>query len=170
MGASSSSESASTRTRFVSKLYAYSIALPGTPAQWDVNSAQSAWSSGPIEPGWASFDTYTQTATERAYVIGSRQLLAASKTLTRWTSFVISKRPSHCRGAPVRHIAKSMLSGAAARLFTFSCNDGYRVVAVTALHGGNGYFVFFASPTSFSLTSDRRAFTAARRSFRFLSA
>jgi hypothetical protein len=133
-----------------------------------VSYAHSAWSAGAIEPGWPSFDTYTQIATERAYVIGSAELQAGPPTLRRWTSFVISKRPSHCLAARVRHITKSRLSGAAARLFTFSCTDGYRVVAVTALHGGHGYFVFFASPTRFSLVSDRRAFTAAQQSFRFL--
>jgi hypothetical protein len=56
-----------------------------------------------------------------------------------------------------------------ARVFAFSCTDGYRVDAVTALHAGHGYFVFVASPTELSLASDRRAFTSAQRSFRFLS-
>jgi hypothetical protein len=41
------------------------------------------------------------------------------------------------------------------------------VTAITALHAQHGYFMFVASPTSLSRASDRRAFVAARQSFRF---
>jgi hypothetical protein len=51
---------------------------------------------------------------------------------------------------------------------TLSCTDGYFVIGITALHAQRGYFMFVASPTSISRASDRRAFDAARRSFRFL--
>jgi hypothetical protein len=157
-----------TKTKFVSKLYGYSIVLNGGSAEWSVSYAEAPWSTGPIEPGFPSFDTYTQTATERAYVIGSRDLQPESSTLKTWTRFVISKRPPHCHTRASRP-RKSTLAGMRARVFAFSCTDGYRVDAVTALHAGHGYFVFVASPTELSLASDRRAFNSARRSFRFLN-
>jgi hypothetical protein len=166
--AAASAGSSAANTRFVSKLYGYSIVLHGASAQWSASYAQTPWSAGQIEPDAPAFDTYTGVVSERAFVVGSRRLRAASPTLEKWTSFVISRRPSHCLAAPVRRMSNSRLAGVDARAFTFSCTDGYRVEAATALHGRRGYFVFFASPTSFSPISDARTFTSARRSFRFL--
>ena len=153
---------------FVSKLYRYSIVLDGRPNDWQASFAQVAWSTGRIDPGLPAFDTFTERQSQRTYVIGARRLPNGS-TLENWTSFVISKRPLHCLAVPPSRSRESTLSGAQARLFTFSCTDGYSVKAITTLHAHSGYFVFVASPTSLSLASDRRAFVAAHRSFRFAS-
>ena len=168
VSSAASSSLARTNTKFVSKLYRYSIVLDGRPKNWQASFAQVAWSTGEIDPGLPAFDTFTELQTQRAYVIGARRLPAGS-TLTKWTSFVISMRPPHCLAAPPSRSRRTMLSGAQARLFTFSCTDGYRVNAITALHAHHGYFMFVASPTSLSLTSDRRAFLAGQASFRFVS-
>ena len=164
--AASSVSSAGAKTKFVSKLYAYSIVLGGGAKQWQASFAIVAWSVGVIDPGLPAFDTLTEIQTQRAYVIGARRLPAGS-TLTRWTSVVASNRPPHCLAAPTSRSRTSTLSGAAARVFTFSCTDGFRVQAITALHAQHGYFMFVASPTGLSVASDQSAFVAARRSFRF---
>jgi hypothetical protein len=152
---------------FGSKLYRYSLVLPGGARQWQAIRAQVAWSAGVIDPGLPAFDTFTELPTQRAYVIGARRLPAGS-TLEKWTSFVISERPPACRAAPAGRPRRSTLSRAPAHLFTFSCTDGYIVIGITALHAHRGYFMFVASPTSLPRASDRPAFDAARRSFRFL--
>lgn len=151
----------------VSKLYRYSLVLPGSASQWQAIPAQVAWSAGVIDPNLPAFDTFTERQTQRAYVIGARRLPAGS-TLEKWTSFVISERPPACHAAPAGRPRRSTLSRAPAHLFTFSCTDGYIVIGITALHAHRGYFMFVASPTSLPRASDRPAFDAARRSFRFL--
>jgi hypothetical protein len=156
---------AAPETKFVSTRYGYSIILPGNSNRWQASYAHVTWSRGRLGPGSPGFDTFTDLQTERAYLIASRRPPTES-TLQKWTAFVISSRPPACL-APHASLAKSMLSGAPARLLTLSCTDGY-FVGITALHAQRGYFMFVASPTSISRASDRRAFDATRRSFRFL--
>jgi hypothetical protein len=153
--------------KFVSKLYGYSLVLPGSSSQWQAAFAHVTWLTGRVDPDLPAFDTFTNVQTQRAYLIGARRPPTGS-TLEKWTSFVISMRPPHCLAAPTSRIRDSMLSGAPARLFTFSCTDGYIAIGITALHAHRGYFMFVATPTSISRASDRHAFDAARRSFRFL--
>jgi hypothetical protein len=157
---------AAPETKFVSTRYGYSIILPGNSNRWQASYAHVTWSSGRLGPGSPGFDTFTDLQTERAYFIASRRPPTGS-TLQKCTAFVISSHPPACL-APHASLAKSMLSGAPARLLTLSCTDGYFVIGITALHAQRGYFMFVASPTSISRASDRRAFDAARRSFRFL--
>jgi hypothetical protein len=159
---------AGANAKFASRLYGYSLVLDGSRNAWQVSFALVAWTTGRIDPGLPAFDTFTEVQTQRAYVVGARPL-SAGITLGKWTSFVASMRPSHCLAAPVGRAGNSTLSGVPARRFMFSCTDGFRVTAITALHARHGYFMFVASPTSLSGVSDQRAVVAAQQSFRFVS-
>jgi hypothetical protein len=64
-------------------------------------------------------------------------------------------------------MSNTSLAGASTRIVTWLCSDGYRVLALTALHARRGYVMLMASPTALSRASDLHAFDAARRSFRF---
>jgi hypothetical protein len=151
-------------TRFLSKLYAYSIVLPGGSGRWSSSFATVKWSSAAIEHGSPEFDTYIDAQGGRIYFLAARP---TRSSLERWTAFVISARPSPPCGSP-RSLSSSTLGGSRARVLTWSCTDGYRVFVVTALHSHRGYVMLVASPTNLSRASDLRDFDAARRSFRFL--
>lgn len=155
-------------TKFVvSKRYGYSIVLPGSSSQWLVNFASSGW-SGEI-PGFGdpALDTFQNLRRGGAFLIAARRP-PAGETLEKWTAFVVSARPSVCAGQRPKRLLKSTLDRTPALVVTWSCTDGYWVIAITALHAGRGYFMLLASPTNISHASDQRAFDAARRSFRFL--
>jgi hypothetical protein len=166
VSSTASASSAGAKTRFISKLYGYSLLLPGGSKQWQVVYAQVRWTTGGIDPNLPPFDTFTDIQNQRAYLIGARRP-PSGPTLDKWTAFVISSRPPACL-APRVPLANSTLSGAPARVLVLSCTDGYIVIGITALHAHHGYFMFVASPTSLTRASDRHAFDAARRTFQFL--
>ena len=118
---------AASEATFVSKLYRYSLVLPGSASRWQAIRAQVGWSAGVIDPGLPAFDTFIELQTQRAYVIGARRLPAGA-TLEKWTSFVISERPPACHAAPAGRPRRSTLSRAPAHLFTFSCTDAIAVL------------------------------------------
>ena len=149
---------------FVSKRYAYSLVLPGNSSRWASHLAIANWSSDSIGGiGAPAIDTFSDLLTGRSYLLGARP---TGSSLDQWTKFVVSARSSVC-GAP-KSVEKSSLGGAAARVVTWSCTDGYRVMTIAALHAKRGYFMLVASPTVLSRTSNLHAFDAARRSFHFL--
>jgi hypothetical protein len=154
-------------TKFVSKQYGYSIVFPGGSSHWTSSFAFVRWSTGTISPGAPAFDTFRDLRVGRLYIIGARRLLAGS-TLAKWTAIFVSNRGSNCATRP-SSLSSSTLSGAPARVLTWSCTDGYKAIGITALHAHRGYFMIVASRTTSSRASDRTAFNAARTSFRFLS-
>ena len=155
-------------TKFVSKQYGYSIVFPGGSSHWTSSFAFVRWSTGTISPGAPAFDTFRICgSTPPVANIGARRLLAGS-TLAKWTAIFVSNRGSDCATRP-SSLSSSTLSGAPARVLTWSCTDGYKAIGITALHAHRGYFMIVASRTTSSRTSDRTAFNAARDSFRFLS-
>jgi hypothetical protein len=153
-------------TKFVSKQYGYSIALPGDSSRWSSRFAFITWSTGTISPDAPAFDTFTDVRTGRLYIIGARRLLAGS-TLGKWTALFLRNRGPNCTTRP--SISNSKLSGTPARRLTWSCTDGYKAIGITALRARLGYFMIVASRTTSTLASDRTAFSSARASFRFLS-
>jgi hypothetical protein len=149
---------------FVSKRYGYSLVLPGGSTRWRSSLAIVNWSSDSIGGiGSPAVDTFTDQLTNRTFVLAARR---TRSDLKHWTAFVASARPTNC-GAP-KALREDTLGGARARVLTWSCTDGYKVIVIAALHAGRGYFMLVASPTNLSRASDLRAFDAARRSFRFL--
>ena len=153
-------------TKFVSKQYGYSIVLPGNSSRWFSSFARVTWSSGPISPDTAAFDTFTDLRTERLYIIGARRLPAGS-TLDRWTAIFLRNRGPNC--TTDASLSNSKLAGTPARLLAWSCTDGYSAMGITALRANLGYFMLVASRTTGSRASDRTAFSGARASFRFLT-
>ena len=153
-------------TKFVSKQYGYSIVLPGNSSRWFSSFARVTWSTGTISPDTAAFDTFTDLRTDRLYIIGARRLPAGS-TLEKWTAMFLRNRGPNCTTRA--SLSSSKLSGAPARLLTWSCTDGYSAIGITALRANLGYFMLVASRTTGSRASDRTAFSDARESFRFLS-
>lgn len=162
-GCSAPTAKAPPTTTFVSKRYGYSIALPGHSARWYNRPALANWTSGSIggidSPG---FDTFTDLKLSRNYLLAA---VPGRWSLSRWTDFAMSARSEIC-GLP-RSLPSSTLDGARARVFTWSCTDGYRIIGATALHAGRGYFMLVISPIADSRSADLDAFQATRRSFRF---
>jgi hypothetical protein len=148
---------------FVSKLYRYSIVLPGATSRWYLTFATRLWLGASI-PGIADpqLDTFTDSKTGRTYLLAARP---TGSSLEKWTKFVIAARPSIC--IKPTSPKKATLAGEPAEMVTWSCADQYRVIVITALHAGRGYFMLQASPTTLARASDLPAFNAARQSFRF---
>jgi hypothetical protein len=148
---------------FVSKLYRYSIVLPGATSHWSPTFATQRWLDASI-PGIGDphLDTFTDRKTGRTYLLAARP---TGSSLEKWTKFVITARPPICVNptSPKR----ATLAGQPAEMVTWSCADQYRVIVITALHARRGYFMLLASPTTLSRASDLPALNAARQSFRF---
>jgi hypothetical protein len=148
---------------FVSKLYRYTIVLPGPTGRWSPTFATQRWLGDSIPGiGDPQLDTFTDGKTGRTYLLAARP---TESSLKKWTKFVITARPPICRKPTSPTTAT--LAAEPAEVVTWSCADGYRVIVITALHAARGYFMLLASPTTLPRSSDRRAFSAARQSFRF---
>jgi hypothetical protein len=148
---------------FVSKLYRYSIVLPGATSRWSPTLATQRWLDASIPGiGDPQLDTFTDSKTGRTYLLAARP---TGSSLEKWTKFVITARPPICvNPTPPK---RATLAGQPAEMVTWSCADQFRVIVITALHAGRGYFMLQASPTTLARTSDLPAFNAARQSFRF---
>jgi hypothetical protein len=156
---------AASTAKFVSQRYGYSIVLPGSKSRWFVNLAVRNWTSGSIGGvDSPEFDKFSDLQTSRSYNIAA---VPGTWTLAKWSTFATSARASICAGP--QSLPNSTLGGAQARMFTWTCPDGYRIVAGTALHAHRGYFMLVISPIGLSRASDLNAFQVARRSFRFLT-
>jgi hypothetical protein len=160
-----SAAAAAPATRFVSKQYGYSIVLAGGSSSWMSSYAFVAWSTGSVEPGSPAFDTFTDLRADRDYLVAARRRPTGS-TLEKWTTSFISSSEWGCR---THSLSNSTLSGSPARVFTYTCSDVPYGIGITALHNHLGYLMLVASRGSTSRASDRSAFEAAQRSFRFLT-
>jgi hypothetical protein len=148
---------------FVSKLYRYSIVLPGATNRWVPTFATQRWPGGSIPGiGDAQLDTFIDFKSDRTYLLAARP---TGSSLEKWAKSVIAARPSVC--VKPTSPKRATLAGEPAEVVTWSCTDGFRVIVITALHAGRGYFMLQASPTGLARTSDLPAFNATRQSFRF---
>jgi hypothetical protein len=157
---------AASATRFVSQRYGYSITLPGHSGRWSKQLARGNWLGTSIgglnAPG---FDIFTDGRTSREYLVAA---LSGTWSLSEWTHIAVGTRADVC--GSLQSLPNTTLGGAKARMSTWTCSDGYRIVDATALHAGHGYFFLVISPISLSRTSDIDAFQVARQSFQFLHA
>jgi hypothetical protein len=151
----------------VSKEYGYSVVVPASPANLVPTLATAPWTGGYIASGMPWFDTVTQFGPPRLYILSAHRLPAGS-TLATWTTFFVAHRQamSSC-GAPATW-SRSTLGGAPAVMLGYFC-DGRSAwaYAVTAVHGGRGYFMIVATDRAIPHGADLRAFEQARRSFRW---
>jgi hypothetical protein len=150
-------------TKFVSKLYGYSIVLPGASSRWLEDPAIATWTSGAIEPHLSAVDTITDQKKKRFYLVAARRPPTGA-TLQKWTKFIVATEGC----ATVGSFSTSKLDGAAARVLAFSCSEGYTAAAVTALHAQRGYVLIVASTSS--VAANRQALDSARRSFHYTPA
>jgi len=151
-------------TRFVSKQYRYSIAFPGSSSDWTATFALIDWSTDTIEPGSPAFDTYLDSRTGRRFAVAARRP-PTGETLAKWTAFTVGTVSSDC--TKPKAFSNSTLSGAPARVFTWTCPNEFSVIAIAALHGSLGYFMFVPSPLGLASASNENAFEVARRAFQF---
>jgi hypothetical protein len=159
------SVTAAPTTKFTSKQYRYSVTFPGSPSAWTSRLAFVKWSIGSIKPGSPAFDTFTDTRADRFYLIAARRP-PTGPTLAKWTRFFTSPQTLGCQTHG--SLSSSTLSGVPARVFMYTCSDIPYGIGITAIHDHLGYFMLVSSRGSTSRASDRSAFDAARRSFRFL--
>ena len=152
-------------TAFVSKEYSYSLDLPGSQARWLVEPAHVRWTTGSLQPNVPQFDTLTDLASGRFFILGARKQPGRS-TLADWTRYFLSSRALACRRTS--RISHSTLAGVAARSYTFRCFDAYGI-GIDAVHGRRGYFMVLSIHGTAGTvgSAHRHEFEAARRSFRF---
>jgi hypothetical protein len=152
-------------TRFVSKEYGYSFAIPGNKARWLFEPARVRWTAGSLQPNVRQFDTLNDLASGRFFIVGARKEPAHS-TLADWTRYFLSSRALACRRTS--RISRSTLAAVAARSYTFRCFDAYGI-GIDAIHGRRGYFMVLSIHGAGKVGSaHRREFEVARRSFRFV--
>jgi hypothetical protein len=153
-------------TTVVSKQYRYSMVVPGSPRYWTRSYAFLDWTSGDVERGEAEFDTFTDTRTNRFFIVGARKE-SAGTTLASWTKFFTSFDELGCKVKSPS--TASSIAGRPARVFSYSCGHGISGTGLTTLNDKLGYFMLFSSSTAISSpAADRPVFQAGRRSFRFL--
>ena len=149
---------------FVSHRYGYSVVLPGGATRWSLAPAIVGWSLKTIEPGSPVFDTLTDLATGRRFVIAARRSPRGT-TLAGWTAFAATTISVEC--TKPTSFSRTTLGGSPAEIFSWRCSDDLNTIGIAALHGTRGYFMFVPSPTNLSLASNRRAVDVFRRAFRF---
>lgn len=168
--AAESSPSAARRsaptTKFVSKKYGYTTALPG---KWFVHYAVTQWLGG-FPYGDTPDEDFIFDSRDRKFKVMAKPVPAGT-TLEKWTASHVDTMQSYQdAGKPLCHQARAFhnttLGGEPAREFQLAC-DQYDVIVVTTIHRGRAYSFQFVSPTSNTAASDRRTYDAGRRSFRF---
>jgi hypothetical protein len=163
----SAADGSAASTKFVSKRFGYSAALPG---QWFVHYAVVPWLGGFLYGDTTPDTDNISDMGDRKFKVAAKRVPAGT-TLQDWTaSHVTTMESFSIAGKPLCHKSRAFrdtkLGGAPAREFQNVCL-GYVVIVVTAVHGGLGYAVQFVSPTRNSAASDQRTFDAGLRSFRF---
>jgi hypothetical protein len=146
---------------FVSDRYGFSITLPTgsstghATVDWDASCL-----CGLDDPAWdnASVDG-------RTLVVGATTVDSAMD-LARWRARMVELAPSVCHDSAAA--AEATLGGEDALAWTAACSDGYSVIKLAALHGGRGYVVLFASPSSDGLADNQTAFDSLMSSFEYV--
>ena len=146
---------------FVSDRYGFSITPPtgsytqNATADWDASCL-----CGLNNPAW-----------DQAFVDGRRVVLDATAVdpamdLARWRARMVKLSPAVCHDSATA--TKVTIGGEDGLEWTTSCSDGFNVIELAALHGGRGYIVLFASPTSDGLADNQTAFDSLMRSFEYV--
>jgi hypothetical protein len=153
------------RTRFVSKMYGYSIVLPG---EWTSRPASVRWTGGPPYSDSPEVDFYYRVADGRDVTV-SAMSVPRSSTLRKWTNKFLATVPAAagCTTSPA--VRATTLGGARALTFGGRCSAAaHDFLMVAATRGGRVYLLALASPSTYSAASDRRVFETVRTSFRFV--
>ena len=156
-GASSAKPQA---VKFVSNGYGFSVTLPTGSLTSD---AMADWDGsclcGLDDPAWDHASVGGRTLVVGATVENSAVGLA------RWRAWIVKLAPAVCNDSEAA--TKVTIGGEDALEWTASCADGYNVIKLAALHGGRGYVVLFASPTSDPLVDNQTAFDSLMSTFEY---
>lgn len=152
-------------TRFVSKMYRYSIVLPG---EWMSRPASVPWTGGPPRLTSPEIDLYVRASDGRAVTV-SAVPVRRSSTLRKWTRSFVDTAPAAAACTTRGGLRPSTLGGAPALSFEGRCSGAaHDFVMAATVRGGRAYLLALVSPSSYSGASDRRVFETVRRSFRFV--
>jgi hypothetical protein len=145
---------------FMSDRYGFSITLPtgsltvDATADWDGTCL-----CGLDDPAWDHV-----SVDGRTLVVGATAIDSAV-SLARWRAWIVKLAPDACDDSEA---ATQVTIGREDALeWTTSCSDGYIGIKLAALHGGRGYVVQFASPSSDGLTDNQTAFDSLMSSFEY---
>jgi hypothetical protein len=145
----------------VSDRYGFSITLPtGSVPVHATKDWDASCLCGLDDPTWDGAWVDHRTLVVGATAVGS------SMDLARWRARMVKLAPDVCQDSAAAR--KVTIGGGDALEWTASCSDGYEVIKLAALHGGRGYVVLFASPSSDGLADNQTAFDSLMRSFEYV--
>lgn len=159
--ASSPSPTKAQAETFVSDRYGFSIALPtGSSAVHATMDWDATCLCGLDDPAWdhASVD-------DRTLVVGATAI-DSGVALARWQAYLVKLAPAVCQESEAATTVT--IGGEDALEWTASCADGFNVIKLAALHGGQGYVVLFASPSSDGAADNQAAFDSLMSSFEYV--
>jgi hypothetical protein len=146
---------------FVSDRYGFSITLPpGSVAGHATKDWDASCLCGLNDPTWDWVSVGERTLDVEATAVES------SMDLARWRARMVKLAPDVCQDSEAAR--RVTIGGGDALEWTASCSDGYQVINLAALHGGRGYVVLFASPSSDGLADNQTAFDSLMRSFEYV--
>jgi hypothetical protein len=156
---------ATANTTFVSKMYGYSIVLPG---DWVSRPASVRWTGGPPVSTSREIDLYVRAADGRDVRVAA-VTIPRSSTLRGWTRSFVDTVPAAVGCTTAGVLRPSALGGAPALRFEGRCASAAEDFLMAAtVRRGRAYLFALVSPSSYSGASDRRVFETVRRSFRFV--
>lgn len=145
----------------VSDRYGFSITLPtGSSKRHATVDWDASCLCGLDDPTWdqASVDG-------RTLVVGATAVDSAMD-LARWRARIVELAPAFCHDSEAA--TEVSIGGENALEWTASCSDGFNVIKLAALHGGRGYVVLLASPSSDGLADNQTAFDSLMSSFEYV--
>jgi hypothetical protein len=146
---------------FVSGRYGFSITPPGGSS---IAHSTVAWDASCLcpldDPAWDRASVDHRTLVVAATAVDSAMDLA------RWRARIVKLAPPVCDESEAA--TKVKIGGEDALEWTASCSDGFHVIKLAALHGGRGYVVLFASPSSDALADNQTAFDSLMSSFEYV--
>lgn len=148
--------------KFISRRYKFRVTLT---KGWSEDDARVGWDGTTLQGiGSPAFANFTDPATDRTLVAAAAPV-AKGTQLVQWRTAMVRAAPSVCSESSSTE--KTTLGGEPALAWTSTCDDGYDVNKLAALHGRRGYMIFLPSKATNDNVEDRRIFESVRRSFRF---
>ena len=161
-----SETAAPSSSAFDSTFYRYELVVP---SGWLAHPAESRWTSGVLEgrcpSDWDCFSDNRNGVTLAA----AAEAVPAGLTVDRWRSRIQFSTPEVCSDSGPR--TNTTLDSEPAEAWTSTCSsEDLDVIKLVAIHGGRGYVVLLASPTSLGIDADQATFDSIVAEFRFAGA
>lgn len=151
---------------FASTLYGYNLAVP---SGWLSHPADSTWTSGVLEGRCPSdWDCFSDDPDDVTLAVAALTL-PADLTLNQWRMRIRVSTPAVCSDSGTR--TDTTLDSEPAQTWVSTCaSENLDVIKIVAIHGGRGYIILFASPTSIGLEADHATFDSIVATFRYATA